>query len=146
MRLRIFAALAAFLVLCAPALATSYVVLPDGTSFPVLAPGGYAPLMATESLGGAQPTGSGSFASPAPVTVGTSATLIVAARTGGAGTGRIAVTITCAAAAAVGPTSAVTFAGAGQIPAGGALTLNTTAAVYGIVGSGSTTCNAWETF
>ena len=90
--------------------------------------------------------GTGSFGSPAPVTVGTTATLIVAARTGAAGVGRVAVTVTCGAAVAIGMTNAVTFAGAGQIPANGALTLNTTAAVYGIVGSSTTTCNVWETF
>ena len=40
----------------------------------------------------------------------------------------------------------MTFAGAGQITAKGALTLNTTSAVYGVVASGSAICNLWETF
>jgi hypothetical protein len=105
-----------------------------------------AQIQVTAGLSGAQPVGAAAFASPAPVTVGTSATLILAARLGAAGTGRIHLTITCSAAVAIGPTNGVTFAGAGQIPANAALTLDTTSAVYGIVGSGSATCSAWETF
>ena len=145
MRLRIFAALAAFLVLCAPALATSYVVLPDGTSFPVLARRLRAAHGDRKSRRGAadrlwvvrQP-GSGhrrhvghSDRGGADRRRGDRPHRRDHYLRGGRG-GRA--------------NSAVTFAGAGQIPAGGALTLNTTAAVYGIVGSGSTTCNAWETF
>jgi hypothetical protein len=90
--------------------------------------------------------GTGSFNSPPPVTVATTATLLVAARAGAIGTGRAAVTITCAAAVAIAPTSGVTFAGNAQIPAVGALTLNTTSAIYGIASGSSTTCNVWETY
>jgi hypothetical protein len=105
-----------------------------------------ATIQVTSGLAPGLKVGSGSFASPAPITVTSSATLLVAARAGPAGVGRVAVTITCAGIVAIGMTSGVTFAGAGQIPAGGALTLETMSAIYGIVGSGSTTCNAWETF
>jgi hypothetical protein len=93
--------------------------------------------------------GSAAFNAGAPVTVSGvsgSATLIVAARTGAPGTGRIAVTLynngsqTVTICMAAGGTSGFPLA------AGAALTLNTMAAVYGFVPSGSCVVAFVETY
>lgn len=95
---------------------------------------------------GNQPVGTSNFTGPAPVTVSnTLPTLLVAARTGAPGTGRVGVGIICAATVALGG-SGVTFAGSPQLPVGSSLTLYTTAAVYAISTGASTTCNAFETY
>ena len=146
-----FAVAALALVLASPSIAANDVVYINGlplfvstiNSGAVQAVAVYTPANAPLSVAN---LGTASFASPAPITVTTSATPLAAARTGAAGTGRVAITITCVAAVAIGPTSGVTFAGNAQIPAGAALTLNTTSAVYGIASGSSTTCNVWETF
>jgi hypothetical protein len=92
-----------------------------------------------------QPVGTANFTGPAPVTVTTSPTLLVAARTGAPGIGRVGVGVICAATVALGG-SGVTFAGAPQLPVGNSITLYTTAAVYAIATGASTTCNAFETY
>jgi hypothetical protein len=77
---------------------------------------------------------------PAQVSMSTTAGLIAAARTGAAGTGRVAITIlepvTCGTLY-VGPTNGVTPTTGFPITAGASLTLNTTSALYGILASGS---------
>ena len=91
------------------------------------------------------PVRSGNFTGPAPVTVTTSPTLLVAARIGTPGTGRVGVAIICAATVALGG-SGVTFAGSPQLPAGSSIMLPVTAAVYAIATGSSTVCNAWEVY
>jgi hypothetical protein len=83
----------------------------------------------------------------ARVNVGTSATLIADMRAGPAGAGRIAITIYNAGAATVFiGNPGVTTANGLPLVAGGSLTLNTMAAVYGIAASGSQNVGALETF
>ena len=81
------------------------------------------------------------------ISVATTSTLIVAARTGAPGTGRVAVTILNSGAATVFyGVSGLTTANGSILPAGAAVTLNTTAAVYGIVATGTVTVSYTETF
>ncbi len=77
--------------------------------------------------------------SPGQVSITTAATLIAAARTGAPGTGRSTVTIVnnSANAVTIGGSGVTTTTGV-TIPASGTLTLQTTAAIYGVAGSAST--------
>ena len=72
--------------------------------------------------------------------------LIVAARTGVAGTGRVSVTIANPGPVtiAIGITG-VTFANGHLVPPGG-ITLNTTAAIYGITGGSTQAISYMETY
>ena len=99
------------------------------------------------------PVGSGSIVS-GQATVGTSSTLIVAARTGVggygsgvAGTGRQSVTISNGGTATifVGPTGVTTSNGL-AIAQNTAVTLNTAAAVYGVVAAATQPASYLETF
>jgi hypothetical protein len=94
----------------------------------------------------AQSVGSGSIAT-AQATVASTATQIVAARAGAVGTGRIAVTIFNNGSATVylGVSGVTTATGMVLLP-GAAMTVSTTAAVYGIVSSTSQPVSALETF
>jgi hypothetical protein len=90
--------------------------------------------------------GSGSLAT-SQASIGTTAGEIAAARTGAAGTGRIAVTLVNFGSATVFfGNSGVTTATGMPLPAGAAATLNTTAAIYGIAASGTQTIGITETF
>ena len=86
---------------------------------------------------------------PAQVSVTSAATSIAAARTGVPGTGRVSVTITNTTTTAIyiGGSGVTTSTGA-LLPGivGASLTLNTTAAVYGIVATGSATVTEIETY
>ena len=92
------------------------------------------------------PVGAASVAT-AQASIGATASLIVAARTGVPGAGRVAVTIfnTGSATVYVGGSSVTTSTGM-QIQPGNVRTLNTTAALYGIVVSGTGSVDAMETY
>ncbi|MFZ2105107.1 MAG: hypothetical protein WAV18_06915 [Roseiarcus sp.] len=81
------------------------------------------------------------------VTVGVTATLLAAARTGVAGTGRIAITILNNGTVTIylGGSSVLVTTGI-QLPAGDAITLNTTAALYAISGTAGQNVGIAETF
>lgn len=93
-----------------------------------------------------QPTGS-SYLATSQASIGTSASLLVAARTGAPGTGRIAATLYNVGSATIyfGP-SGVTTATGFPINSGGVATVNTQAAIYGISTSGTQTICVMETF
>jgi len=100
-----------------------------------------------------QPVGSGSI-NTGQATVGASATLIVASRignggngAGGAGTGRTAVTISNNGTAVIfiGPAGVTTATGM-AIYQNTSVTLNTTAAIYGVVASSTQPATYLETF
>jgi hypothetical protein len=101
----------------------------------------------------AAPVGSGSFAT-GQATVGVSAAVLVAARTGAggngagsAGVGRIAVTITNNGAATIYIGNSGVTTGTGKsIGPGNSLTLNTTAAIYAISGTAGQAVDYVETF
>lgn len=84
------------------------------------------------------------------ISVAATSTLIAAARTGNAGTGRVSITVTNTGTTAVyiGPTTGVTTTTGTLLPGilGASLTLNTTSAVYGIAASGSQTVSYVETY
>ena len=92
------------------------------------------------------PVGASALAT-AQASIGTTAAAIVAARTGGSGTGRITATLynTGAVTVFVG-SSGVTTGNGIPVPAGASLTLKTTAALYGITASSSATVGVVETF
>jgi hypothetical protein len=92
------------------------------------------------------PVGAANIAT-AQATVGTSATSIVAARTGAVGTGRVAVTIENNGAQTVylGGSGVTTATGMILLP-GASMTLNTTAAVYGVSGAAGQAVSAMETY
>jgi len=92
------------------------------------------------------PVGSGGFAT-SQASIGTAAAQIVAARTGVAGTGRIAATLYNAGSATVyfGASGVTTTTGM-PLPAGASATVNTQAAIYGIAASGTQTIGIMETF
>jgi len=94
----------------------------------------------------ANPVGAAALAT-SQTSIGTSAAQIVAARTGASGTGRIAATLVNAGAATVffGP-SGVTTATGMPLPPNASVTLNTTAAIYAVAASGTTTIGVTETF
>jgi hypothetical protein len=83
----------------------------------------------------------------AQVSVGATATQIVAARTGAPGTGRANITLTNTGTATVfiGNSAAVTTATGAALVAGASLTLSTTAAIFGI-STATETVSALETF
>jgi hypothetical protein len=95
-----------------------------------------------------QPVGAAAFAAT-QVALSSTATSIVAARTGVAGTGRVSVTITNTTTTAIylGGSGVTTSTGT-LLPGivGASVTLNTTAAVYGIVATGTPTVTALETY
>jgi len=95
---------------------------------------------------GAMVVGSGAIAT-SQASIGTSAALIVAARTGAAGTGRIAATLYNEGTVTVffGPSGVTTSTGM-PLPAGASATINTTAAIYGISTIASQTIGVMETF
>jgi len=100
------------------------------------------PLQVSGSGGGGSsgtPIGTSAWL-PTQVAMTTSAALIVAARTGVAGTGRAAVTINnpTSAICYIGPTSGVTASTGFILSAGSGVTLNTQAAVYGLCASSGT--------
>jgi hypothetical protein len=90
--------------------------------------------------------GAASIAS-AQTSVGTSASLIVAARTGAPGTGRIAATFYNAGAVTVylGPSGVTASTGFALAP-GATFTFNSATAFYGITASGTATVSAMETY
>ena len=92
------------------------------------------------------PVGSAAFTA-SQASIGTPAAQIVAARTGVAGTGRIAVTLYNAGSATVyfGASGVTTTTGM-PLPAGASATINTQAAIYGIAASGTQTIGVMETF
>ena len=92
------------------------------------------------------PVGSAAFAA-SQASIGTSATQIVAARPGAAGTGRIGVTLENAGSATVyfGASGVTTTTGM-PLPAGASATIDTQAAIYGIAASGTQTIGVMETF
>lgn len=97
---------------------------------------------------GNNPVGTASF-SPAQVSVGTGATLIAAARTGAVGTGRVSITVTNTSTTPVYLGGSGVTTSTGQLLPGilgASVTINTTAAVYGIVGTGTETVTEFETF
>ena len=96
------------------------------------------------------PVGSAALATT-QASIGTSAALIVAARTGAAGTGRIAVTLYNNGASAGAATvfignSGVTLATGIPVPYGVPVTVNTQAAIYGISSNDTQTVCVIETF
>ena len=92
------------------------------------------------------PVGSSALAT-SQASIGTTAAQIVAARTGAAGTGRIAATLYNFGSATVFfGSSGVTATTGMPLPAGAAVTLNTMAAIYGIAASGTQTIGITETF
>ena len=90
--------------------------------------------------------GSGSINSN-QVSVGTTATLVAAARTGAQGTGRIAITIINSGTAPVfvGASGVTTGTGV-AVAVGASITINTTAAIYSVCASGTQTVSFLETF
>jgi hypothetical protein len=94
-----------------------------------------------------KPVGSAAFAT-SQASIGTSAAAIVSARTGAPGTGRIAVTLYNAGAQTVyyGASSSVTTSTGMPLAPGASVTLDTTAAVYGIAASGTNTIGVTETY
>lgn len=95
-----------------------------------------------------QPVGAANFA-PAQVSVGSTATLIAAARTGVSGTGRVSITITNTTTTAIYLGGSGVTTGTGQYLAGvvgASATFNTTAAIYGIVATGSAAVAESETY
>jgi hypothetical protein len=92
------------------------------------------------------PVGSGGFAT-SQASIGTTAAQIVAARTGVAGTGRIAATLYNAGSATVyfGASGVTTTTGM-LLPPGASATINTQAAIYGIAASGTQIIGVMETF
>ena len=92
------------------------------------------------------PVGAANVAS-AQISIGVSATAIVAARTGAAGTGRVAVTLFNNGAATVylGGSSVTTSNGM-ILPPGASMTINATAAIYGISGAAGQTISAMESY
>lgn len=98
--------------------------------------------------GGGATVGAANF-TPAQVSVGATATVIAAARTGAAGTGRVSITITNTTTTAIylGGSGVTTSTGT-MLPGvvGASVTINTTAAVYGIVATGTATVTEFETY
>lgn len=95
-----------------------------------------------------QPIGAAAFAAT-QVSVTSSATSILAARTGVAGTGRVSATICNTTTTAIYIGGSGVTASTGSLLAGvigACLTVNTTAALYGISGGSSATVTALETF
>ena len=92
------------------------------------------------------PVGAAGLAT-AQASIGTTAAQIVAARTGAVGTGRVTVTIfnTGSTTVFVGASGVTTASGA-QIQPGASRTINTTAAIFGIVASGTGAVDAMETY
>jgi hypothetical protein len=94
-----------------------------------------------------QPVGATNFA-PAQVSVGTSATSIAAARAGAIGTGRVSITITNTTTTPIFLGGSGVTATTGQLLpgiVGASVTLNTTAAIFGIAASAATVTE-FETF
>ncbi len=92
------------------------------------------------------PVGAGGFAT-SQASVGTTAALIVAARTGVAGTGRICAVLYNGGAATVYVGGSGVTTSTGQILlAGASMTISTTAAIYGITASGTNVVGVTETF
>jgi len=92
------------------------------------------------------PVGTAALAT-AQITVTTSATIIANARTGASGTGRVSATLYNFSANTVYVgNSAVTTTTGVPIPFGAVLTLNTTAAIYGVTTSGTTKVSVLESF
>jgi len=80
-------------------------------------------------------------------TVGTSAALLVAARTGAVGTGRVAVTVSNNGSAIIYiGASGVTTSTGKSIPPGNSFTLKTTAAIYAISGTAAQAVDYVETY
>lgn len=107
------------------------------------APGSSSPVTPSN-----QPIGAAAF-TPNQVSVGSSATLIAAARTGVSGTGRVSITVvnTTTTPVYLGGSGVTTGTGvplAGIV--GASATFNTTAAIYGIVSTGTATVGEAETY
>lgn len=94
----------------------------------------------------APPVGAAAFAT-AQVTVGTTAGQLAAARTGAPGTGRVSITVINNGTVPifVGISGVLTTTGL-QVPAGDAITINTTAAVFAISGSTGQSVGVLESF
>lgn len=133
----------------------------NGQSIPVQFGGAYAPGVAAYLANGLgtpgnplsisasplNPVGSASIAM-AQASVAATASMIVAQRAGAAGTGRVAVTLYNAGAATVylGASTGVTTSNGMPLPAGASITLDTTAAIYGVAASGTQTLGVTETY
>jgi hypothetical protein len=105
-----------------------------------------AKLAAIQSAVGYQVVGAVNFAT-AQANIGATAAQIVAARAGPPGTGRIAATIYNNGSATIYLGGAgVTAANGLPLVAGGSITLNAVAAIYGIAASGSQNVGVLETF
>jgi hypothetical protein len=93
--------------------------------------------------------GAASFAT-GQVAMTMSSSIICNARTGASGTGRVAVTInnpqTSSSTLYIGTTSGVTISTGYPVPPGSGQTLNTTAAVYGVLDTATATIAFVETF
>ena len=96
-----------------------------------------------------QPVGAAAFSATPQVSVGSTSTSILSARTGVAGTGRISATITNTTTTPIfiGNTGVTTTTGT-LLPGivGASITINTTAAIFGVVATGSATVTVLETF
>jgi hypothetical protein len=134
----------------------------NGRSIPVQFGGAYAPGVAAYLANGLgtpgnplsisggsslKPVGAASVAM-AQASVGVAASAIVAPRAGAAGTGRIALTLYNAGTATVylGASAGVTPTNGMPLPAGASITLDTTAAIYGVAASGAQTIGVTETY
>jgi hypothetical protein len=139
----------------ASSVATAFKVqLTDGTNLATTftaygtAPSGDVPGANVFVTNTTPPVGAANFA-PNQVSIGTTATQIAAARTGVSGTGRVSITILNTSTTPVfiggsGVTASTGILLAGAI--GASITINTTAAVFGIVSAGTATVSEWETF
>lgn len=110
--------------------------------------GAAAPASASPVTPSNQPVGSAAFAAT-QVSVGSTATSILSARTGVAGTGRVSATVTNTTTTAIYLGGAGVTTSTGQLLpgiVGASVTINTTAAIFGIVATGSATVTALETF
>ena len=107
----------------------------------------YDPQTAARSVAPANnPVGAAAYAVTS-VTVATTATPLVAARSGAVGTGRVSVTLqnTGTSTVFLGNTGLTATNGWPLLP-GAVITLNTTAIVYGLVASGTGSTSALETY
>jgi hypothetical protein len=110
--------------------------------------GAAAPASSSPVTDANQPVGTAAFATT-QVSVTSSATSILSARTGVSGTGRVSATITNTTTTAVYiGGSGVTTATGTLLPGivGASITINTTAAIYGIVASTSATVTVIESY
>lgn len=124
--------------------------LPGGTSSYVLNVQGNAsgtPIPVSGSGSSSPAVGAATIATGQYSNATASATAIVSARTGAAGTGRVSLTLynTSSVNIYIGITGVTSSTGIRILP-GGSFTINTTAAVYGVPASGTGTLDYIETY